>query len=409
MSNEKRIHIIGAGVSGLVCAIELEKAGYQPHILEAKPQAGGRVQSDRVQGWPLDHGFQVLLTQYPMARQYLNYQALQLRNFRPGAVVFSGGKPHTIGDPLRDFGFLFSSLLSAVGSMGDKIKILRLSLSLKSKSLDDIFSAPERSTLEYLTDYGFSKRIIRFFFRPFFTGIFLEPNLATSSRMFEFVYKMFSEGHASVPANGIQAVTDQLQGQLTKTTFHFGAKVQSVSNGEILLADGCRLESDAIVLATDPAPFLPNHPKAEKRWHSCTTLYFKAKRSVLDSPIIGLIADEEALVNNLLYLSDLPLKGGDGIVLSATVVKPHQLDESALVARVKQDLQQYCGIEDLELIKVYPIRKALPVLTGLRHRLAAEDIQVAEGIFLAGDHLAYASLNAAMYSGQAAASLIAAS
>ena len=39
--------IIGAGISGLVAAIELEKAGFTPLILEATDCVGGRVKSDR--------------------------------------------------------------------------------------------------------------------------------------------------------------------------------------------------------------------------------------------------------------------------------------------------------------------------------------------------------------------------
>ena len=53
--------IIGAGVSGLVAAIELEKAGFTPLILEATDCIGGRLKSDLESELPLDHGFQVYL------------------------------------------------------------------------------------------------------------------------------------------------------------------------------------------------------------------------------------------------------------------------------------------------------------------------------------------------------------
>jgi monoamine oxidase len=38
----RRVVIIGAGIAGMVLAVELRKAGYRPQILEARPRPGGR-------------------------------------------------------------------------------------------------------------------------------------------------------------------------------------------------------------------------------------------------------------------------------------------------------------------------------------------------------------------------------
>ncbi|NQX93147.1 MAG: NAD(P)-binding protein, partial [Flavobacteriales bacterium] len=40
MTDTKTIYIIGAGVSGLIAAYELEQAGYSPIILEISGEAG---------------------------------------------------------------------------------------------------------------------------------------------------------------------------------------------------------------------------------------------------------------------------------------------------------------------------------------------------------------------------------
>lgn len=45
--NGKKILILGAGISGLVCAMELIKKGYEVQILEAKSHAGGRCMTAR--------------------------------------------------------------------------------------------------------------------------------------------------------------------------------------------------------------------------------------------------------------------------------------------------------------------------------------------------------------------------
>ena len=76
-SAEKNVIIIGAGISGLIAATQLERLGYHPTILEADSNLGGRVQTDIVDGYQLDRGFQVLLEAYPKAKEYLDYDQLE--------------------------------------------------------------------------------------------------------------------------------------------------------------------------------------------------------------------------------------------------------------------------------------------------------------------------------------------
>ena len=94
MNNSKqdyKIHIIGAGVSGLIAATVLEQNGYSPVILESTDRPGGRLKTDILHGVPLDHGFQVLLTAYPMVKKYINLKALNCNYFKPGALILKGG------------------------------------------------------------------------------------------------------------------------------------------------------------------------------------------------------------------------------------------------------------------------------------------------------------------------------
>ncbi len=168
--------IIGAGISGLVAAIELEKAGFTPLILEATDCVGGRVKSDRESDLPIDHGFQVLLSDYPEAQKYLDFDSLDLIRFKPGSIIFQNSKQQKIGDPRRDISFFWPTLTSSIGTFNDKLRILKLSKKLSKKRIEDIFLTPETSTLDYLRGLGFSNMIIESFFQPFFAGIFLEEN-----------------------------------------------------------------------------------------------------------------------------------------------------------------------------------------------------------------------------------------
>lgn len=190
-NKEYHIHIVGGGISGLIAAKVLEENGFSPIVLEATERVGGRVKTDIVEGYQMDRGFQVLLMAYPTIHKHLDMAALKLQKFKPGAVIFDKGKQCILGDSTRDISLLFPTLFSGIGNFPDKIKVLRLNKILKKKTLPEIFNEVEKTTLSYLNDFGFSVEMINRFFKPFFSGIFLEPDLGTSSRMFEFIYKMF--------------------------------------------------------------------------------------------------------------------------------------------------------------------------------------------------------------------------
>jgi len=399
-----KIYIVGAGVSGLVAAQVLENQGYQPVILEASDRAGGRVKTDIKKGFQLDHGFQVLLSSYPAAQKYLNFKALKLQELKPGAVIFNNGKQQIIGDPLRDISTLFSTLFSGIGTLSDKFKIFQLNLKLKNKSIEAIFSSDEISTKAYLQEFGFSSQIIAQFFTPFFTGIFLENELTTSSRMFEFVFKMFGEGLAVIPKGGMEEISKLLVVNLSNTTFQYNTKVTSVSDEEIILHTGDKLASTATIIATDASKLVKNAPSKNLSWKSCQTLYFTANKRVIEKSMIGLIYNENSLVNNIFYHTSIATHSNNTKeLLSVTVVKEHQLSEEQLIATVTKQLLEECTIDHLTFLAVYHIKKALPDLKDIKYEVSPSETQLSSGIFLAGDVQLNGSLNAAMIAGENAA------
>jgi protoporphyrinogen oxidase len=399
-----KIYIVGAGVSGLVAAQVLENKGYHPIILEASDRAGGRVKTDIKKGFQLDHGFQVLLSSYPAAQKYLDFKALKLQKLKPGAVIFKNGKQQVIGDPLRDISTLFSTLFSGIGTLSDKFKIFQLNLKLKNKSVEAIFSSDEISTKEYLQKFGFSSQIIAQFFTPFFTGIFLENELKTSSRMFEFVFKMFGEGLAVIPKEGMEEISKQLVSNLKNTTFQYNTQVTSVSDKEIILHAGDKLVSTATIITTDASKLVKNAPSKNLTWKSCQTLYFTANKRVIEKPMIGLVSMEDSLINNIFYHTSVASHSNNTEeLLSVTVVKEHQLSEEQLIAAVTKQLKEECTIDHLTFLAIYHIKRALPDLKNIKYEVSPSETQLSSGIFLAGDVQLNGSLNAAMIAGEKAA------
>ena len=401
---EYKIHIIGAGISGLIAAQVLENYGYAPIVIEASDRVGGRVKTDSVNGYQLDHGFQVLLSAYPAAKKYLDYEALDLQSFLPGASIFKPRVQKIIGDPLRNLSLLFPTLCSGIGTFSDKFKILKLNQKLKKKTLEAIFSETELSTLEYLKNLGFSNGIITDFFNPFFSGIFLETQLETSSRMFEFVYKMFGEGQATLPKAGIEAIPKQLLTNLKTTSFSYNTKVESLKDGEITLKDGTKLESHYTIVATEASGLISNLKQQSTAWKSCTTLYFETESRVIDKKLIGLIPKSGSLINNIFYSSSLEtVSDPQNELLSVTVIDTQGLSNASLIEAVKKDLNECCGIRTTNFIKLYNFPKALPKLEDLKYEMMPSETRLTDRLFLAGDTQLNASLNAAMISGERAA------
>ena len=404
IEKEYNIHIIGAGISGLIAAQVLENYGYAPTVIEATDRVGGRVKTDRVNGYQLDHGFQVLLSAYPAAQKYLDYEALDLQPFLPGASIFKSSKQKIIGDPLRNLSLLFPTLFSGIGTFSDKFKILKLNQKLKKKTLQAIFSETEQSTLGYLEKLGFSNGIITDFFKPFFSGIFLETQLETSSRMFEFVYKMFGEGQATLPKAGIEAIPKQLLTNLKTTSFRYNTKVESLKDGEITLKDGTKLKSHYTIVATEASGLISNLKQQSTAWKSCVTLYFETNSRVIDQKLIGLIPKSGAFINNVFYNTSLETDTDpQNELLSVTVIDTQGLSNASLIEAVKTELNECCGITATNFIKLYNIPKALPKLRDLKYEMTPSETRLTDSLFLAGDTQLNASLNAAMISGERAA------
>jgi len=142
--------VIGAGIAGLSCGLKLQKAGIPFTILESSDGPGGRVRSDKVEGFTLDRGFQIFLTSYPEAKEVLDYADLDLKPFYAGAYVHYKNQFHKVADPLRHPLDGVQSLFNSTGTIGDKLNVGAFRLKSELGSLEDLLQRDETTTMERL-------------------------------------------------------------------------------------------------------------------------------------------------------------------------------------------------------------------------------------------------------------------
>ncbi len=390
--------IIGAGAAGLVAAKELENYHLKVLVIDASDRVGGRLRSDKVNGFTLDHGFQVLLSAYPLAQKHLDFKALNLKPFKSGAFCFSGRDHFLVEDVNRNAAAYLRMAFSPVGSIWDKLKL--------AKSEEMIFNEPEISTLDYLKQRGFSDKIINQFFRPFFGGIFLEDELKTSCRQFQFIFKMFALGEAMLPQDGIESIASHLKSQLKETHFRMNAQVKGVRKGEVELSDGEIITGKQIIIATDPSAIFPQLVQ-DISWNETHQYYFASPKSPFPKGYISLSFAEDALINNIAVLSDVSAsyapKGQHLISVSIRNQKSKSDDQIENEIRRELIASGYETARDWTFIRNYKIRKALPSISNNAYTRPFEENRIAEGIYIAGDQMLNPSLNAAMESGELAA------
>lgn len=458
LADEAAVLVIGGGVSGLTAAIKaaeaLKKKSPDAKVLlvEADSELGGRVLSETTDdGFVLDKGFAVFIEEYPEAKKMLDYDALKLKPFLPGALVKlqSRNKLARVADPLRVPADTLNAVLAPVGSLIDKVKVLPLIFNSRIKSIEELFEERETDTETALIErWGFSDDFIEKFYKPFLEGIYLAPLSKQSSRMFSFVFKMFSEGSATLPAGGMGSVSKQLVEKAKKAGVEIrtDTPISCIAVGK----DGefsvdCakskeRFKASSLIVATDgqiAQRLLSNVPGfenladlPEQPQQSVGSLYYSLKGAApVEEPILILNGIGEASgsrdypVNNVCF----PSVVNEGYapegynLCSVTVLtdamklyegKPDELDTA-----VRRQLgtwfreQRSAILNEWELKKIYFIPNAQPSqykgpfpasVNGGRPSNTFRGKDLPSGLFVCGDHMATATLNGALESGAAA-------
>lgn len=420
--SEADVVVVGAGLAGLNAAATLRKAGLSPIVLEAADGVGGRVRTDKVDGFLLDRGFQIYLTGYPEARATLDIEALQLQPFYAGARVWFDGGWHTVADPLRHFVDGLLSLTNPIGSVGDKVNVGIFRFKTLLGPLEAIFQKPETTIEARLQAEGFSQAIIDRFFRPFLGGIFFNTQLTTSSRLFEFVMRMLATGSNCLPAGGIGALSEQLASRLPADSIFTDTKVEQVtaagsgsSPAVVKLAGGRSISaSKGVVVAVEgPAAAqvlgsaLQAAPSKPEPGVGTCNLYFRAPAAPFPDNILYLNGTGQGLVNNCCFPSTVApsyAPPGQALVSVSVIGTQDSMSDEQLTAAVVKELSAWFGPDQTATwshLKTYRIPFAQPNQsppTNFRR-----PVSLGGKLYVCGDHRDSATFDAAIASGRRAA------
>jgi hypothetical protein len=360
------IVIIGAGIAGLACAMKLKKNNRNFIIIEQSDRVGGRVGSIKENEYIFDLGFQVYNTEYYKTNSLLNLKELKLKVFKPGASIYNGRRFEILSDPFRDPSTILETFFSGMTTFKDKIKILTLKRALSSYCISEDQSE-DMTTLKYLKSYGFSNKIINGFFKPFFSGIFLENQLETSSKFFKNVFSNFNKGYAAVPVNPEKIVLE---------------------NNEII-------EAKYMVLTGGSNSLVNNHIV---EFNSVRTFYFSSRVKVKHSKYINLFP-YDSLINNIAILSSVSENySPEGNTLFSITIIESDLSKSELIDIIQDKLSTYYGDEKSNYIfmKEINIKQAT-----IKQKTGYFDLKIEDkkNILFAGDYTTYGSIEGAVVSG----------
>ncbi|MFJ9961022.1 NAD(P)/FAD-dependent oxidoreductase [Streptomyces avermitilis] len=422
--------IVGAGAAGLAAAHHLTRAGLTTTVLEAAPNVGGRMSTEKVDGFRLDRMGQLLSTAYPELRGTPGLDALPLREFSPGVLVHSDGHLHRVGGPgtprsARGALTAARALASAPrqgrtqraprtqgasrpGLLGGPVGQSRLAGALARLAAvppDRLLSRPELPAARALSALGLPPRTIDGFLRPLLAALLCDPALETSSRCADLALRAFVTGRLCVPEGGADALPELLAATLPPGTVHTGVRVTMVSTTSVMTQDHGELRCRAVLLATGAraaARLLPG--LRVPGFHPVTVLHHTTDEPPLGDPALLLDADRGGPVAHTAVISQVdPSRAPAGRALISSTVLGTPPPPDRLEAAVRAQLARLYRTSTArwELLAIHHDSEAVPAMPPPHD--PRRPVRLLAGLYVCGDHRDTSTVQGALRSGRRAA------
>jgi phytoene dehydrogenase-like protein len=249
------------------------------------------------------------------------------------------------------------------------------------------------------------------FFRPFIGGVFFDPTLGVSSRMFEFGFRMFSMGDTALPSGGMGAIPEQIASRLPKGSVRTEARVESIQENGVTLKSGEKVKAQAIVLATEgpeAARLIGDTVKPGSR--SVTCLYYEADEPPVSEPLLILNGEGKGAINSLCSPSAIaPNYAPKGkSLISVTMIGIPDQDDQQFETAVRIQLTEWFGpaVKGWRYLRIYRIPHALPMQVPPVSDPTSRTHSIRPGLFVCGEFGNVASIQWAMASGRQAAEAV---
>ena len=252
---ERDVVVVGAGLAGLRCTQALTDAGRDVVVLEASDTVGGRIRTERIDGFLMDRGFQLLNPAYPAVRRWVDVDALGLQPFGAGVAARTETGTTVLGHPLRAPALLPATLRAVAGRPRELAALVRWAAPLLrprprsplSDVLEQRADVDRRTALDAAGVDGLLRRVVD----RFYAGVLLEDDGSTADRYALVLAWTFARGVPSLPTDGMTALPTQLATRLGDRV-RLGERVTSVSGTSVTSASGT-WTARHVVIATGAA------------------------------------------------------------------------------------------------------------------------------------------------------------
>ncbi|MFJ3230188.1 NAD(P)/FAD-dependent oxidoreductase [Streptomyces sp. NPDC086787] len=417
--------IVGAGIAGLSAAHRLTSAGVTTVVLEAAPYVGGRMSTEKVDGFRLDRIGQLLSTAYPELRLTPGLDDLVLRPFAPGVLLHHDGRRHRAGAPagggsargaLHAVRALASAPRSSAASparastpTGGAVDQARLGVALAriaATPVERLLSRPEQPAAQALAARGVPARTIAGFLRPLLAALLCDPELTTSSRCVDLALRAFAAGRLCLPEGGADTLPELLARALPPGTVHTGVRATSVATTGVTTAEHGEFRCRAVLLATDAraaAELLPGLRVPD--FHPVTVVHHTTDEPPATGSALLLDAERGGPVAHTAVVSTVdPSRAPAGrTLISSTVLgtPPEEVDTA-----VRMHLSRLYGTSTRrwETLAVHHTAEAVPVMRPPHD--PRRPVRLLAGLYVCGDHRDTSTVQGALHSAHRAASAI---